>query len=249
MQYIAFQNEIQGKGRVGVPIPENVPKMERISAKQRALEQIQCWITEGTLRPGEKILDGELAEVLGVSRTPVREALQILEMQGFVEMQPGCATRVTPIRREDVYKIYPPLAALDATAVEMAAERVTEEDIRSLRRINERFAEALGNKAFYDALVLDEQFHQTILEAADNPYLTSFITTLQRHVRRFKYVFLRKAVVSPSRSIQEHAAIIDALARRDKESAARIMKQNWLRPMREIADRLQREEDEEKGGA
>src|SRR5690606_11378562 len=139
--------------------------------------------------------------------------------------------------------------ALDATAVEMAAERVTEEDIRSLRRINERFAEALGNKAFYDALVLDEQFHQTILEAADNPYLTSFITTLQRHVRRFKYVFLRRAVAAPSRSMEEDAGIVDAHARRDNEPAARIMKQNWLGPMRENADRLRGEEDEERGGA
>ena len=99
-----------------MPIPRDVPKMERISAKQRALEQIQRWIIEGTLRPGEKILDGELAEVLGMSRTPVREALQILEMQGFVEMHPGSATKVTSIRREDVFRIYPPLAALDATA-------------------------------------------------------------------------------------------------------------------------------------
>lgn len=227
-----------------MPIPKNLPKMERISAKQRALEQIQRWITEGTLRPGEKILDSELAEALGVSRTPVREALQILEMQGFVEMQPGCATRVTPIRREDVYKIYPPLAALDATAAEIAAERVTKEEIDALRRTNQAFAEALGKKAYYDALVLDEQFHQTILEAADNPYLTSFITTLQMHVRRLKYVFIQTAVVSPDQSIKEHSMIIDALERRDKEAAARIMKQNWLRPMREIADRLQREEEE-----
>ncbi|MBO2533568.1 MAG: GntR family transcriptional regulator [Thermoactinomycetaceae bacterium] len=229
-----------------MPIPRDVPKMERISAKQRALEQIQRWIIEGTLRPGEKILDGELAEVLGMSRTPVREALQILEMQGFVEMHPGSATKVTPIRREDVFRIYPPLAALDATAAEMAAERVTAEDIRSLRLTNEKFAEALGNKAFYEALILDEQFHQTILEAADNPYLTSFITTLQMHVRRFKYVFLRKMVISPARSIEEHAMIIEALEKRDRETAARVMRQNWMRPMREIADRLQREEEEKK---
>ncbi len=229
-----------------MPIPRDVPKMERISAKQRALEQIQRWIIEGTLRPGEKILDGELAEVLGMSRTPVREALQILEMQGFVEMHPGSATKVTPIRREDVFRIYPPLAALDATAAEMAAERVTAEDIRSLRLTNEKFAEALGNKAFYEALILDEQFHQTILEAADNPYLTSFITTLQMHVRRFKYVILRKMVISPARSIEEHAMIIEALEKRDRETAARVMRQNWMRPMREIADRLQREEEEKK---
>ncbi|PRX42173.1 DNA-binding GntR family transcriptional regulator [Planifilum fimeticola] len=231
-----------------MPIPKDAPKMERISAKQRALEQIQRWIIEGTLRPGEKILDCELAEALGVSRTPVREALQILEMQGFVEMHPGSATRVTPIRREDVYKIYPPLAALEATAAELAADRVTEEDIRSLRLTNEKFADALGKKSFYEALILDEQFHQTILEAADNPYLTSFITTLQMHVRRFKYVFIRRAVVSPGRSIEEHAMIIDALESRDKEKAARVMKQNWLRPMREIADRLQREEGEGQEG-
>lgn len=72
-----------------MPIPQNYKKQGRVSAKSLVLNQLQDWIIEGVLKPDEKINDGELAEALGVSRTPVREALQILELSGLVEMVPG----------------------------------------------------------------------------------------------------------------------------------------------------------------
>jgi DNA-binding GntR family transcriptional regulator len=72
-----------------MPVPKHFSSPMRITAKERALSQIQKWIIDGTLQPGEKLLDAELAESLAVSRTPVREALQLLEVQGLVEMHPG----------------------------------------------------------------------------------------------------------------------------------------------------------------
>ncbi len=72
-----------------MPIPQNYQKQERLSAKSLVLNQLQDWIIEGVLQPDEKIHDGELAKALGVSRTPVREALQVLEISGLVEMVPG----------------------------------------------------------------------------------------------------------------------------------------------------------------
>ena len=77
-----------------MPIPTNFAVPGRISAKDRSFSQIQRWIIDGTLQPGEKLNDADLAGALGVSRTPIREALQLLEGQGLVEMHPGKDTRV-----------------------------------------------------------------------------------------------------------------------------------------------------------
>ncbi|MBA4494183.1 GntR family transcriptional regulator [Paenactinomyces guangxiensis] len=217
-----------------MPIPKGFSKPIQVSAKERAFAQVQHWIIDGTLQPGEKLNDAELAEALGMSRTPVREALQLLEMQGFVEMHRGRDTRVTTIEKEDILKVYPPLASLQALAAELAASKILPEQIERLREVNEKFARILGQHQPFQAMELDEQFHNIIVEAAANPYLVSFISNLQMHIRRLKYVFLQQPASAGHESVAEHAAMIEALERGDKDTAAAVMKQNWLRPMEEI---------------
>lgn len=90
-----------------MPIPINHSRPKRKSAKENAFNQIQQWIIEGTLKPGEKLNDSELAEALGVSRTPIRESLQLLEVQGFVKMYPGKATQVTEVKKESIKDLLP----------------------------------------------------------------------------------------------------------------------------------------------
>ncbi len=104
-----------------MPIPSDHLKPIRLTAKESAFSQLQQWIIEGTLQPGEKLNDTELAKalgVLGVSRTPVRESLQLLEVQGLVKMYPGKATQVTEVDRESIKDLLPPLAALQSLSVE-----------------------------------------------------------------------------------------------------------------------------------
>lgn len=217
-----------------MPIPQNYSTPVRMSAKERALAQIQRWIIDGTLQPNEKLIDAELAEALGVSRTPIREALQVLEMQGLVEMHPGKDTRVTSIGKDDILKMYSTLAALHALAAESAAPLITASQLEQLREINAQFAEATKNRQPYQAMELDEQFHNLIVDASDNTYISSFSSSLQIHIRRFKYVFLKQPVSSTQISVEEHDAIIQALERRDDKAAAAMMKQNLLRPMSEL---------------
>ena len=90
-----------------MPIPTDHAKPLRISAKENAFNQLQQWIIDGTLHPGEKLNDTELAGALGVSRTPIRESLQLLEVQGFVKMYPGKATQVTEVDKESITDLLP----------------------------------------------------------------------------------------------------------------------------------------------
>lgn len=217
-----------------MPIPSNYEKPVRMSAKERALTQLQRWIIDGTLQPGEKLADAELAEALGVSRTPIREAMQLLEVQGLVEMNPGVDTRVKSIRKDDILNLYPTMAVLHALAAESAAKVITPEQLERLEQINDQFAQAIKRRQPYQAMEEDELFHNTILDIADNPYLSSFSASLQIHIRRFKYVFLKQPLKETEASFQEHNALIEALERRDSAAAASIMKQNLLRPMDEL---------------
>ena len=225
-----------------MPIPQNFAKPAKISAKERALGQIQRWIIDGTLLPGEKLMDMDLSEALGISRTPIREALQILEMQGFVEIRQGKETRVAGIEKNDILKIYPPFAAIQSLAAELAAPMFSAERIEKLREINAGFAALMDQGRPYQAMEKDEEFHDVIIEAADNPYISSFSATMLMHIRRFKFIFLRRITASDQASANEHNMLIDALAAGDAAEAGRIMKQNIMRPMRELFRAL--EEDE-----
>lgn len=222
-----------------MPLPPNLRKVEQTSAKNKVLQQLQTWIIDGTLQPGEKILDTELADAIGVSRTPVREALQILELQGFVEMQPGVETRVTKLAPEDVPNIYRPLIALEALAAELVVPKITDAVLDELTELNRQFSEAIETSQSYAAMELDEAFHKLIHETAGNTYISSFTSLLHMHLRRLKFVFFQHFL--PARtSVEEHRLLIQAL--RDKNAAAAVeaMTQNWLRPMHEVARQLEK---------
>jgi DNA-binding GntR family transcriptional regulator len=211
-----------------MPIPSDFLTPNRLSAKERAFNQIQEWIIDGTLQPEEKLNDAELAQALGVSRTPVREALQLLGVQGFVEMRPGVATQVTAVNKEDISKILPPLAALQALAAEVATPVIDKQIINSLHSINTEFTKAIEKGDYYSALKLDEQFHRCIVEVAKNPYISNTISMLQAHVRR---LFFHKSIILTNDSIREHEAILQAFEHKDKDTASNIARNNWLRPM------------------
>ncbi|MEK4852027.1 GntR family transcriptional regulator [Paenibacillus sp. FSL H7-0756] len=217
-----------------MPVPKNFVSPARMSAKERAFSQIQRWIIDGTLQPGEKLFDAELAESLGVSRTPIREAFQLLEVQGLVSTHPGKETRVQEIEKDDIFKMYSTMAALQALAAETTAKIIIPEQIEQLRALNLEFASAINSGQPYQAMEADEQFHNLIVELSDNPYIASFSASLQIHIRRFKYVFLERPITETQASVDEHGLIIAAFEKNDSDRAQAMMRQNFIRPMQEL---------------
>ncbi|WP_461610308.1 GntR family transcriptional regulator [Cytobacillus kochii] len=213
-----------------MPIPSNFSTPQRLSAKKRAFLQIQEWIIDGTLKPKEKLNDADLAEALGVSRTPIREALQLLHSQGFVEMYPGVGTQVTAVNHEDITKILPPLSVLQALSSELVAGNLGQEVINRLKGINQKFAEAINTEDSFSALKYDEEFHQLIVDETNNPYITQAIEGLQPHVMRLYYY---KAIILTESSIDEHERIIQALEAGDKQTASDVTRINWIRAINE----------------
>lgn len=217
-----------------MPIPSNASKPKRQTAKKLAFEQIQKWIVEGVLMPGEKLNDDALAKALGVSRTPVREALQLLEMQGFVEMSPGKETRISQIEKNDVFKVYLPMASLQSTAAELAIENIQSSHIEQLTAINHEMKAAIDQNEIYEVLGIDKAFHDVIIEAADNEYISNFTSVLHMHILRLEYLFFK----SPQNSIEEHKQIIQAYKEKDRKKAVELTYSNWIKPMQDIAKKL-----------
>lgn len=213
-----------------MPIPTSHAKPIRQTAKENSFNQIQQWIIDGTLHPGEKLNDIELAKALGVSRTPIRESLQLLEVQGFVEMFPGKATQVTAIDKESITDLLPPLAALQALSAELAIPHLTDDTISLLESTNKRFSEAVHTKNYFSAIKIDEEFHQIIVDTANNSYILTMVASLQAHVRR---LFFHNSIVLTEDSIEEHNQIIELMKDRNT-TVSSVMRENWLRAIDEF---------------
>ncbi len=150
-------------------------------------------------------------------------------------MFPGKDTRVTKVDQENIMKLYAPLAALHSLAAETAALLIQPEHIQHLHEINEAFAKSVEEQDLYQAIEYDENFHNMIIDISDNPYIASFSSSLQMHIRRYKYLFFQKLPLEESQSAaQEHREIIHALEAHDSENAARLMKSNLLRSLEQF---------------
>lgn len=211
-----------------MPIPTETLTIDRRATRHTIFDRLRGWIEEGILEPGEPIKDSELAVRFGVSRTPVREALQMLEQLGAVEMLPGRVTRVTEVSCEDVARLYAPLAALQALAAELATERATERDVDVMALHNERLLAAIEAHDPVSARDADSNFHSVLLQRADNPYLSTAIEPLLIHDRRLETLYFRDE--GPGKqSYNDHRQIIKAVAAHDAIGAGELTRKNFTR--------------------
>lgn len=199
--------------------------LPRPSLRDQAYEIVLQAIVSGGFPPGHQIRDLEIAQSLGVSRTPVREALQRLADEGLVKTVPGAATRVAPIDLGAVRNIYPIVGALHALAVELAVERIGRPEIAALTRANDAFAAAVEKRHIAGALEADDAFHGVIIDAAANPELQRTLGRLMPHIRRFQLVQFTSEPAQ--RSIRQHRAIVSAFRRGRFADAACTVEENW----------------------
>jgi DNA-binding GntR family transcriptional regulator len=211
-----------------MPVPEEVARIERRSARSVVLERLIEWIEDGVLEPGESIKDGELASQLGVSRTPVREALQILEQRGLVEMRPGRLTRITDVNTEDVAHVYAMLSTLEGLAAELGTPKATAVHIAELRDHNAGLLAAADTADPDAARDADRSFHAVFVRLADNPYLTTGLEALLSHTRRIESLYFRDQQPGHD-SHREHEKIIAAVVEHDPARAGAMTRVNFQR--------------------
>lgn len=196
-------------------------------------------IRSNLMPPGYQAPEPEIAERLGMSRTPVREALIRLEAEGLVELIPRRGARVLPIKAEDIKEIYQILTALEPDAAASLAERrPSAEELAPLRQATDEMAEALEAGDLDRWAAADDRFHITLLELHGNRRMHAFVSSMFDQAHRARIVTLRLRE-TPVRSTQEHREILDRLADGDVEGTRRVFRQHRERAATELLNLLE----------
>jgi DNA-binding GntR family transcriptional regulator len=215
-----------------MPVPlRSEPPLSRALLRDDVYARLRDAIVDGTLEPGEKVRDHELAAWLGVSRTPVREAMLRLAQAGLVHAEPGRSTAVATLDARAVRDAQSVVAAMHRLAVVEAVPLLGPADLAAMRAANERFAVALSGGDADAAIEADDDFHAIPVRAAANAALEAVLeqhTPVLRRVER-----LRFSSLAGRASVELHARMVDLCEAGDAEAAAEVSHATWetLKPL------------------
>jgi DNA-binding GntR family transcriptional regulator len=216
-----------------MPIPEQVEKFRRPLARKEVYATLQNWIIEGVYQPGEIMRDHDLALALGVSRTPVREALQRLEDEGFVQTAANRWTRVAQIDINEAKNLYPIIWSLEALAISLAQERLTVQHFDAMSEANTRLQQALATGQAVEASQADCDFHQVFIHQSDNSDLIRMLREVKTRLRWLEIAYFKGCTLAMT-SLHEHKAILDALRTEEWERAIQAVKANWQESLKRV---------------
>ena len=188
-------------------------------------------IITGEFAPGERLMEISLANRLGVSRTPVREAIRKLELEGLVIMIPRKGAQVAKITEKNLRDVIEIRTVLEEFATVLACERITQDGVIKLRQAHEDFIHAVEKGDILDIANKDEAFHDTIFQATNNDRLISIINNL-----RMEYV---KDIRQRSNLVEEHRELLDAISTRDTVKAKQLMRTHILKQQQEVINNIQ----------
>ncbi|MFI8205161.1 GntR family transcriptional regulator [Streptomyces sp. NPDC085937] len=201
-----------------------VPRLERPGPlRDRVYEALLELITTRALRPGQHLVESELAGHLGVSRQPVREALQRLNTEGWVDLRPAQGAFVHEPTEEEADQLLTVRTLLEAEAARLAASNADSEGVRALEEILAEGVAAVEADDVDAAVALNARFHAKVMELAGNAVLAELAAQVDRRVRWYYTPVARQR---GAQSWVEHRELIAAIAARDEQSATRLMREH-----------------------
>lgn len=210
--------------------------------RELVFESLREAILLGRLRPGERLMEVQLAEEMGVSRTPVREAIRKLELDGFLIMVPRKGAYVAGITLKDIADVFEVRAALEGMAAGLAAERITDEELDQLERSLVQIRESQSGDNINAVVEGDTAFHEIIYQASRNQQLVQIITHLREQIQRFRMTSLSQ----PGRSkfaLDEHKKIVEAISDRDVELARALAREHIENAEQSLLNAVRKEEE------
>lgn len=179
-------------------------------------------ILKGELEPGEKLMEKKLSEKLGVSRTPIREAIRKLELEGLVVMTPRKSAEVASITEEDLTDVLEVRRVLESLAIDLACKNITNDIIAELEDNLVRFNVAVKKNDITEIATTDVEFHETIYKSTGNRRLIQILNNLREQMYRYRLEYIKDRQTRDNLVI-EHRRIIDALRERDKEKGKKAI--------------------------
>jgi DNA-binding GntR family transcriptional regulator len=207
-----------------MPIPQQAPGVDRTLLRDDVFRRLRDAIVDCTFLPGEQLKDADIAEWLGVSRTPVREALLRLAASGLVVAKPGRSTTVSAIDPKAIRDARDVVAAMHVLAVRGMAGNATDAELDRMRDANRRFADALSAGDIAAAMDADEDFHRVPVAVLGNDAIVSVLDQFGPVVRRAERV---RFVADGQSSLERHEQLIALLASGDVEEASDLTFKTW----------------------
>jgi DNA-binding GntR family transcriptional regulator len=197
-------------------------------------------ILRGDLKPGERLMEIQLANRLGVSRTPVREAIRKLELEGLVLMIPRRGAEVAKITEKNLRDALEVRRTLEKLAVTLACQRITDEEVEELREATKHCGTFLNKNDLMGIAKADEEFHNVIYNATNNQKLIKILNNLSEQVYRYRVEYLKQKN-NPAQIIREHKELLEAIEARDEELASEIAAIHIDNQAKSVADKLRGE--------
>ena len=194
-------------------------------------------ILRGELKPGERLMEIQLANKLGVSRTPIREAIRKLELEGLVLMIPRKGAEVAEITEKNMRDVLEVRKALEELAVQLACEKITDEEIEEMKKAAEEFKMILKSKDITEIAEADVRFHDIIYMATDNQKLIHLLNKLREQMYRYRVEYLKNPDVHEQLT-QEHEEIVYHIKRREKAEATAVTCQHIDNQVSAVTDKI-----------
>ena len=180
-------------------------------------------ILKGELKPGDRLMELQLASKLGVSRTPIREAIRMLELEGLAVTIPRKGAEVAKMTVKDMEDVLEVREALDELAAKIACNKITEEQLQTLSKVKDAFEESTKTTDIKQIAMYDEKFHDVIYEYTGIVRLVNLLNNLREQIYRYRVEYLKNVEVYP-RLIEEHETILKALQDRNQELVVEAMR-------------------------
>lgn len=184
-------------------------------------QTLRSAILRGDLKPGERLMELQLASKLGVSRTPIREAIRMLEQEGLAITIPRRGAEVAKMTEKDMGDTLQIRRALEELAVVLVCDKITEEDVVELRAAMKHFEEMTKQDNVVELAKADVALHETVYRIADNPKLVQLLGDIREQMFRYRAEYLKDKSIYPI-LIQEHRDMVDALEKRNKDLVVKI---------------------------
>lgn len=213
-------------------------KMEEyLPLRDVVFNTLRSAILTGELKPGERLMEIHLAQKLGVSRTPIREAIHKLELEGLVTLLPRRGAEVSQITEKSMQDVLEIRSTLDALCVELACERITEQELESLKLACEEFARAVQKKDLQMIAHKDVALHDIIVQATGNARLVQMVNNLSEQMYRYRFEYIKDETKHAS-LVEEHQKIYEAIVAKNKEAAAEGAKEHIENQRTAIMERI-----------
>lgn len=218
---------------------------DRKSLGQNVFEYLKNAIIDQTIEPGSRLVESKIADMLGISRTPLREAFHKLEREDWIEKNPSGGFQVVLLTKQDIEQTFGIRSVLEAYAARLAAENCQDKDLAPLEKKMKEFTQCLDSKDSEKLQKINTEFHDLLYSLSKSPKLIKMINQLRAQISRFRQIILKQEGFA-HQSSEDHSKMLDAIRNRDGNTVEQLVRDHIIKGKSAVLNQIKKEEKEKK---